>query len=51
MEQGILMTALEMVGAPSMVTQPECFRKGAEVCKYVITSRVTDNQWDNRPRS
>jgi hypothetical protein len=45
MEQGILSAAFDMVGCPAMITQPECFRSGAELCRYSITSVVTDQRW------
>jgi hypothetical protein len=45
MEEGILGGALAAVGAPSTVTQPECFRKGAEACLFEIKSNLTDTHW------
>jgi hypothetical protein len=45
MEQGLLLEALSLVGAPSLITQPQCFRAGADVCRYVITSAITDNRF------
>lgn len=49
MEQGILSAALSAVGCPSMVTQRECFRQGAEACVYVITSSLTGKEWAGEP--
>jgi hypothetical protein len=45
MEQGILAAAFDMVGAPSMIAQRECFRTGADLCVYTVTSAVTDARW------
>lgn len=48
MEQGILKAALAAVGAPSLVTQPACFRQGAPVCLYTITSVIVDERWSGK---
>lgn len=45
MEEGILLEALRAVGVPSMVRQPRCFRQGADLCEFEITSVVTDEKW------
>ncbi len=45
MEQGILDEALRLVGAPSRISQSECFRKGAELCRFNVHSRITDHRW------
>jgi hypothetical protein len=45
MEQGILTEALSAVGCPGMVSQRECFRKGADLCIFTITSALTDARW------
>lgn len=45
MEQGILAEALSTVGCPGIVSQRECFRSGADVCVYTITSSFTDEHW------
>jgi hypothetical protein len=45
MEEGILMEAMRMVGVPVMVAQTECFRQGAPLCIYKLTSVVTDDRW------
>ena len=45
MEQGILDEALRMVNAPSLISQAECFRHGAPLCRFIITSTVTDVRW------
>lgn len=45
MEEGILMEALRMVGVPVMVNQTECFRQGAPLCVYKLTSVITDEKW------
>ncbi len=45
MEQGILDEALRLVGAPAHVSQTECMRKGADLCRYVLRSVITDERW------
>jgi hypothetical protein len=45
MEEGILMEAMRMVGVPVMVSQSECFRQGAGLCVYKLTSVLTDDRW------
>ncbi|MDP2345315.1 MAG: hypothetical protein Q8O67_30505 [Deltaproteobacteria bacterium] len=45
MEQGILDEALRLVGAPSRISQTECFRKGAEQCRFNVQSIITDERW------
>lgn len=42
MEEGILLEALRTLGIKAEVTQTKCFRKGAELCVYKITSAITD---------
>lgn len=49
MEEGILLQALSMLGVPARIEQPSCFRKGADHCRLVITSDVTDARWDAAP--
>lgn len=46
LEEGILDGALSFVGAPSTITQSQCFRQGADSCVFVISSRVTGAAWD-----
>lgn len=48
MEQGILSEGLSTVGCPGLVSQRECFRKGADACLYTITSSLTDERWSGR---
>lgn len=45
MEEGILAEALIAVAVPAMVRQSECRLKGADACKFVITSSITDERW------
>jgi hypothetical protein len=45
MEQGILSAALSSVQCPSVLTQHECFRNGADSCIYAITSTCSDARW------
>jgi hypothetical protein len=45
MEQGILTEALSAVGCPGIVSQLSCFRQGAEVCVYSVSSSLTDERW------
>ncbi|WP_394827393.1 hypothetical protein [Pendulispora albinea] len=51
MEQGILKAALAAVGAPSLVSQPTCFRRGDSVCIYTISSVIVDERWTGQPLS
>jgi hypothetical protein len=46
MEEGILIQALEAVGAPSLVTQTACFREGADACRFVITPVTLKGRWN-----
>ena len=45
MEEGILAQALHAVGAPAMVTQSECFRRGADACRFVLIPSSADSRW------
>lgn len=45
MEEGILLEAMHTVGVPVLVSQAECFRKGAGLCVYRVTSVVKDDRW------
>lgn len=45
MEEGILLEALSVIGVPSMVKQNQCFRQGAPVCEYEVSSVITDQRW------
>ena len=45
MEEGILAEALNAVGVAALVRQTECFLKGADACRFVITSSITDERW------
>ena len=51
MEQGILKAGLAAVGAPSLVSQPTCFRRGDSVCVYTITSVIVDERWMGKESS
>ena len=37
--------ALRAVGVTAKIQQPACFRKGAEACRFVITSPMNDVRW------
>jgi len=45
MEQGILLAALSSASCPSTITQSQCFREGADSCRYRITSAIIDEHW------
>jgi hypothetical protein len=45
MEQGILSAALSSAQCPSILTQSQCFRAGADACIYVISSSLKDERW------
>jgi hypothetical protein len=44
-EEGILQEGLRAMGVPAEVGQTSCIRDGAEVCRYLIRSSVTDQRW------
>lgn len=48
MEEGILLEGLTMVGVTARIEQPQCLRRGGELCRLVITSSVTDERWMGR---
>jgi hypothetical protein len=48
MEEGILDQALRAVQVPPTIYQSRCFRRGADACKFVITSSVDDQRWSKR---
>ncbi len=48
MEEGIVQSALIAVGVPADVTQEECFRKGADHCRFVIRSPVRNEWWNGK---
>ncbi len=45
MEQGILAAALSAVGCAAIVCQSACVLEGADACRFVISSPVTDARW------
>ena len=45
MEEGIMHRALECVGVTAQVVQTTCIRKGADHCRYLVTSPVVDARW------
>ena len=45
MEEGILLQALHTVGVPAMIQQLRCFRSGAPLCEYEVTSTVSGEKW------
>ncbi len=45
MEQGILTAALASVDCSSIISQSCCVRDGADTCRFVISSTVTDARW------
>lgn len=45
MEQGILTAALASVDCSAIVSQSRCIRDGADTCRFVISSTVTDARW------
>ena len=50
-EEGILQEALRSVGVNARIEQPECFRLGAPLCRYLVTSEVKDSRWSGAPAS
>jgi hypothetical protein len=47
-EEGLLAQAFATVGCPSLVTQRECVRHGADACTFVVESMVTDHRWTGK---
>lgn len=45
MEEGILSQALQAVGSPSVISQSQCFREGAETCRFVILPAMQSAVW------
>jgi hypothetical protein len=45
MEEGILLEALRTLGIPTTVQQRECLRQGADHCRYILQSPITDDKW------
>ena len=45
MEEGILSEALRTLEIPATVEQSQCLREGADHCRYVLRSPVTDEKW------
>ena len=45
MEEGILFQALATLNIPVTIEQPECLRKGDDLCRFVIHSVVKDHRW------
>jgi len=45
MEEGLMEEALRTLGIRVEVSQPQCFRKGAESCHFLLRSQVTDQRW------
>jgi hypothetical protein len=51
MEEGILAQALAAVGSPAVITQEECFREGAELCRFVILPSASNTRWTGSKNS
>jgi hypothetical protein len=52
MEEGILSEAFRTLGIPTTVQQRECLRQGADHCRYLLSSPITDEKWTGgRPRT
>ncbi len=50
MEEGIFAQALSAVGVSAVVTQPQCFRKGAPACRFEITPVGGTEHWGKAPK-
>jgi hypothetical protein len=48
MEEGIVQAALIAIGVPADISQSECFRRGADCCRFVVTSPVTNEWWSGK---
>ena len=49
-EEGILEAALRAIGVPATIHQTVCFRKGADACRFVVSSRVSAERWHGSGR-
>ncbi len=47
MEEGIVEESLRAINVPAKVSQTKCFRKGDEVCHFVVETSITDERWDS----
>jgi hypothetical protein len=45
MEQGLLSAAFAAANCPSILSQSQCFRQGADSCVYTISSAFSDERW------
>ncbi|HWB74971.1 MAG TPA: hypothetical protein VG755_08440 [Nannocystaceae bacterium] len=45
MEEGILSQALSAVGSPAVISQTQCFRDGADACRFSIVPAMQSAQW------
>jgi hypothetical protein len=45
MEEGIMAEALALVGVPAEISQSQCFRRGDDLCRFVVSSPVEDHRW------
>ncbi|HWB82254.1 MAG TPA: hypothetical protein VG755_45130, partial [Nannocystaceae bacterium] len=45
MEEGILSQALTAVGSPAVINQSQCFRDGADACRFTIVPAMQSAQW------
>lgn len=46
MEEGILSQALSAVGSPAVISQTQCFRDGADTCKFSIVPAMQSAVWE-----
>jgi hypothetical protein len=49
LEQGLLSAAFSAARCPSIISQAQCFREGADSCVYVVSSAFTDERWFGPP--
>lgn len=45
MEEGIVSEALRTLSIPTTVSQRECLRQGADHCRYILASPISDSKW------
>ena len=48
MPEPISEAGLRVLNVPAVIHQTSCFRAGAEVCRFSITSHVTDARWSGQ---
>lgn len=51
MEEGIVSEALRAIGVDTKISQTKCFRKGDDLCVFLIQSSCSAALWNGKPES